>query len=106
MADRHFFSIRLLVPLPVLVDGGLTRWRISFSYFGKNGGRAEIVADCVSDRCDPIVFASGRAREMEGRLRCNGIYAERGTLGHRILAKLVREGRAETVDQRAEDLAC
>lgn len=99
MAD--YLSARLLVPLPVIVDGGVTRWKIYASKYGKNGKRMEVLAQCLSDPTQRYVaLADGRTGVVERQLLL-GLTAERGTTAARLFLKLVREGRAELLDTRS-----
>lgn len=92
-------TIRLRCGLPIVVDGGITRWRISAIPQGKNGSHLVIGCDCIGDPARSINLAIGRRRDVS---TTGPFDAERGTVLALIFAKLVREGRAEWVNRFAE----
>lgn len=42
-------TFRLLVPLPIVVDGGKTMWKVTAGTYGKGHGKMELVAECLTD---------------------------------------------------------
>ena len=65
---------RLTVPLPLVVDGGVTKWRIQNERFGKGGNRFAVIAECLTTG-ELITMMSGRARELENRTMGMTFYA-------------------------------
>ena len=88
-------KIRLKTELPVVVDGGITRWKIAPEWYGKNGGKLAIVAECVTTG-QRITLLDGRDSAVRHSL-ADGLSARRGTIEAKIYAKLVRTGRAEVI---------
>lgn len=102
LPDRITVSFRR--PLPVVVDGGLTRWKINYDVHGKNGSHLEVFAACLDDR-RYITIATGRARWMDNQRRGRDLFARRGTpdgdLLVRIFVRAVQLGLAENADPAA-----
>jgi hypothetical protein len=88
-------TFRLLVPLPAVVDGGLTKWTVRASTYGKGHGRMEVVAQCLNDG-RRVVITDGRESAVVRELRL-GFTARPSTFAAKILCRLVRDGRAEIV---------
>jgi hypothetical protein len=84
---------KLTVPLPLTINGGLTRWKIQKEHFGKNGNRVAIVACCV-DADEVIELISGRTRDLDHRIERESIRVVPGTKAYQIARKLLRDGWA------------
>lgn len=94
----RFMLVRIRVPLPLFIDGGLTRWKLYTSSCGKNGSRLELLAKCVSDpERAMITIYAGRERDVMHSIMSGGILVKRGTLEAKLMSRLVREGCAEIV---------
>jgi hypothetical protein len=95
-----YLTIRFRQRLPIIVDGGLTRWKIELSSHGKNGCKLAVYATCLNDvQQPPIKITDGRESAVQNELN-NGLSAKEGTTLYKIFAKLVREERAEVVHSR------
>jgi hypothetical protein len=101
---RRTMLVRFKRPMPFLVHGGLTTWRISFDVFDKNGKAMEVFASCIEDG-RYLVVTKGRTKEVTRELSA-GIFLMSGTpeqdMVMRIMRKAVRDGLAEEVTQRNE----
>lgn len=91
--DAHYNFI-FTVPLPLVVDGGKTMWKLTAATYGKGGGKMEIVAVCIKGSHERIIIADGRENQIIREYRM-GMACLSGTLLDQIVRKLVREGRAE-----------
>ena len=90
------FSFRLTAPLPLTINGGLTRWRIHKEYFDKGGKHVAIVADCIETK-ESIILARGYTRSNDHTIATRSMSVEVGSKGHQIAKKLVRDGWAQAV---------
>lgn len=96
----HSITIRFLTDFPIVVNGGITKWRITCELVGKGGKRYELLAMCLNDQGQgTIVISRGREAAFHSLMDL-GFSADKGTLLAKIFSKLVRDGRAELV-QRA-----
>lgn len=91
--------VRFRRPFPIVVDGGETRWRISYDVFDKNGKSMEVFASCLDDG-RYLVVTKGRTKDVQRELS-QGIFLMSGTpeadMVMRILRKAVKDGTAEEV---------
>lgn len=92
--ERYTFIFT--VPLPLVVDGGRTMWKISANTYGKGHGRFEVVAECIQGADTRISILDGREAPCVREFRL-GMGCTRGTMLDKIVRKLVAEGRVEIV---------
>lgn len=93
-----YLTVRML-KLPAEIRGPRTRWRIALHFYGKNSGKASLLATCLTHG-HTVVFEDGRANVTEGTARC-GFSVQIGTLKCRIMSAAVAQGVAEFVDTTA-----
>jgi hypothetical protein len=80
------------MPLPFLVFGGITRWRVSAGRYGKNGARMAITATCLDDE-RIVTFYDGREAATCSAL-LNGFSVTCGSFEHRLCVEMVKKRQA------------
>jgi hypothetical protein len=98
----HVFTVRITGALPVVVRGPNSRWRVCVEYYGKNGGRASLLAISLSHPGKTLTLADSRERGIDGLVR-NGFQVQNGTVKLRLACLLVAMGHAEFVTRDASD---
>jgi hypothetical protein len=91
-----YYNFVFTVPLPLVVNGGKTLWKLSANTYGKGHGQMEVIAQCIKGPETRIVIIEGREGPTV-RIYRMGMTCYRGTTLDRIVRKLVHEGRAEIV---------
>jgi hypothetical protein len=87
---------RLKATLPLIVDGGLTKWELARAPHPTDLSRIDIVARCI-ETGETVHLQDGRSRFVDGKFEGIEFLAFPKSKAYLIARKLIREGKAERV---------